>query len=111
MADVLTLALVAALGAGSAVVGGLTLKGVHSLMGIHVARNKAREARKMPRDTEPAQAAGATVTIHGVGIQEVSSEISTGVANTELPAPIKGYSAAPVLISPKVQVSDSTHRP
>ncbi|MGH7409721.1 MAG: hypothetical protein ACREJ6_01475 [Candidatus Methylomirabilis sp.] len=110
MVDVLTLALAAVLGASAAVVGGLAVKGAHSFLDAHFAKIKAREARKMPRDTEAAQGAGTTVITPGVGlIQFVNSTPTTEVANAEVPEPTKSYSASTVLISPKLQVSQPTH--
>ena len=104
MSDIPMLGLVALLGAVSAVVAGLLLRGAHSLRDSHVAKRRAKEARTMARETEPAQGVNARVVVE----QAFGSTPVTGVANAGLPEITKSYVSQPVLVSPKPQISAPT---
>lgn len=111
MSDLSTLALVAALGAASGVVGGLVIQGAYALRSAQVAkRRKTKEGGAM--GTETAQ--GLEVVVHDLKVVVHDTVSVTASANTQTSGvvvePTKSYSSQPMLVSPKVQVSNPTER-
>lgn len=95
-------ALAAVLGATSAVVGGVAIKGLYAWQSA-IAKREPKETGAM--GTEAAQ--GLKVVVHDT--VSVTSSVNTKTANTVVEA-TKSYGGLPVLVSPKVQVSNSTER-
>jgi hypothetical protein len=111
VADVSTLALVAILGAAAGVLGGLLITGAYALRNVHIAKRwKTTEGGAM--GTEAAQ--GREVVVHELKVVVHDTVSVTASANTQtsgvVAEPTRSYSSQPMLVSPKIQVSDSTER-
>lgn len=105
ISEALTLAVVALLGAFSAVAGGLAVGAVWRLH-ARLAKKSTRETWAMRRDTEAAQA-GVRIVLRDAPLMQVPSSIrttsSSEVANAQPPEPTRNYISLPLLVSPKIQ--------
>jgi hypothetical protein len=111
MSEVPMVALAAVLGATSAVVGGVAIKGLYAWWSAF-AKREPKETGAM--GTEAVQVPGLEVVVHELKVVvdtvSVTANVNTQSSGAVAAEPTKSYGGQPLLVSPKVQVSNSTER-